>query len=484
MTAVPISRAVAHAAARHPDDPAITCGATSITWRELDRRTNQRARAYRELGVQMGSYVTIGLANSIEFFEVALATWKLGAIPQPISHRLPERERRAIVDLARPALVVGPDGLSGLDVAVMSAGWEPSDAWSDAPLPEVVSPAWKAPTSGGSTGRPKLIVSGDAGLVELGRPGSGLRVDGSVCIPGPLYHNAPFSFSSQALFQGNHVALLEHFDAEATLAAVQRHRVDWILLVPTMMLRIWRLDERLRLSFDVSSLETVWHMAAPCPAWLKQAWIDWLGPERIWELYAGTESQAVTIIRGGEWLTHRGSVGRCVIGEMKVLDPETLADMPPGQLGEVFMRSTPGRVSYRYVGAQARVSPDGWESLGDMGWFDAEGYLYLGDRRADMILCGGANIYPAEVEAAIEEHPGVRSCAVIGLADEDLGQRVHAVVETAHEVTANELTAFLAERLVRYKIPRSFEFTDAPVRDDAGKVRRSSWRPAAGDSQR
>lgn len=476
MGQISISHAISSKAEADPDRPAITCGGRTVTRRQLDRRTNQIARAFADRGVTAGSYVTIGLPNSIEFFEAAIAAWKLGAVPQPISHRLPDRERQAIVDLARPALVLGADPDDHPDQHILPIGWQPDASWSGEPLPDVVAPAWKAPTSGGSTGRPKLIVAGDPGLVNEGQPGSGMKSDGSVCIPGPLYHNAPFSFSTQALFHGNHVTILERFDAADTLAAVDRHRADWILLVPTMMLRIWRLPESVRLSFDLSSLDTVWHMAAPCPPWLKEAWIHWLGAERIWELYAGTEAQAVTIIRGDEWIHHRGSVGRCLVGEMKILHPDTFEELAVGQEGEVFMRSRAASPTYRYVGADARLSPDGWESLGDMGWFDDDGYLFLGDRRSDMILAGGANIYPAEVEAAIDEHPSVRSCAVIGIADDDLGQRIHAIVQADGPVDVDELRRFLAERLVRYKIPRTFEFTTDAVRDDAGKVRRSALR--------
>jgi bile acid-coenzyme A ligase len=228
--------------------------------------------------------------------------------------------------------------------------------------------------------------------------------------------------------------------------------------------------------YDLSSLAVVWHMAAPCPPWLKETWVNWLGGEKIFELYAGTEAQAVTIIRGDEWLAHRGSVGRCVNGEMKILDPETYTELPFGTVGEVFMRSTRETPTYTYVGAEARVSPDGWESLGDMGSMDAEGYLYLTDRRGDMILSGGANIYPAEVEAAIAEHPDVQSCAVIGLPDEDLGNKLHAIIHKTAEISDDDMRTFLADKLVRYKIPRSFEFVDHEVRDDAGKVRRSALR--------
>jgi bile acid-coenzyme A ligase len=472
---VSIAAALAAKAAAEPDRPAITCGDRTITRGELHRRTNRLARAYAALGVTSGSYVTIGLPNSVEFYEAAIATWKLGATPQPISHRLPDRERQAIVDLAAPTLVVGADPATHPGQTVIPAGWEPDPTIDDSDLDDVISPSWKAPTSGGSTGRPKLIVASDPGVVVVGVPTQGMKADGSVLVPGPLYHNAPFAFSCQALFHGNHVAVLPKFDPQATLAAIEQHQADWILLVPTMMLRIWRLPDDVRNRYDVSSMQTVWHMAAPCPPWLKEAWITWLGGEKIWELYAGTEAQAVTIVRGDEWMVHRGTVGRVLVGEMKILDPDTMDELPVGEQGEVFMRSARGE-TYRYLGAEPRVSPDGWESLGDMGWFNTDGYLFLGDRRADMILSGGANIYPAEVEAAIDEHPAVRSCAVIGIPDDDLGSRIHAIVHAVEPIDVDELRTFLGERMVRYKIPRTFEFVDEPVRDDAGKVRRSALR--------
>ena len=171
----------------------------------------------------------------------------------------------------------------------------------------------------------------------------------------------------------------------------------------------------------------MFHLAAPCPDWLKRAWIEWLGPEKVWELYAGTEAQSVTVIKGDEWLEHPGSVGKPIVGEMKILDPDG-NELPPGEQGEVFMRPPEGVTTYRYIGAEAK-SLDGWESLGDMGWMDEDGYLYLGDRTADMILAGGANIYPAEIEAALDAHPAVGSSCVIGLPDDDLGNRIHAIVQ-------------------------------------------------------
>jgi bile acid-coenzyme A ligase len=207
-----------------------------------------------------------------------------------------------------------------------------------------------------------------------------------------------------------------------------------------------------------------------------KAWIDWLGPERVFEAYGGTERIGGTLISGAEWLAHPGSVGKPTGGrKLRILAPDG-RDLPPGEIGEVFMLPPGGQGStYRYVGATSRASGDGWESLGDMGYLDADGFLYLVDRRTDMIVTGGENVYPAEVEAAIDACPGVRSCAVIGLPDADLGQRIHALVE-CEPALEPALRAHLAQRLSRAKIPRSFEFVATPLRDDAGKVRRAALR--------
>lgn len=477
--AEPIGQALGRLAREDPDLPAITVAGSSVTRDELERRSNRLARAFAAEGVGPEDLVTIALPNSVEFLEAAMACWKLGAVPQPVSARLPGRELTAIVEVAGSALVVGVDADLVPGRVTWAGGREPDPGLSEEPLPPAAAGSWKAPTSGGSTGRPKLILSGDPATVPA-EPGLLMRRGGCMVIPGPLYHNAPFTSASLGLFHGNHIVLLPRFDAEATLRAIDEHRPDFMLVVPTMMVRILRLDDRVRGGYDVSSLQTVWHMGAPCPAWAKRAWIDWIGGEKIWELYAGTEMQAVTVIRGDEWLGHVGSVGRVTGGEMKIVDPETGQDLPAGQVGEIFLRVKPGgKPTYRYLGADAQTIGDGWESLGDMGWFDDEGYLYLTDRKSDMILSGGANVYPAEVEAALNEHRGVESCAVIGLPDDDLGQVVHAICKATAGTVApadEELRAFMAERLVRYKVPRSFEWVQDPVRDDAGKVRRSALR--------
>lgn len=464
-------------AAESPNEPAVTCGDESITRGELQSRANRLARDFADRGVIEGSFVTVALGNSIEWVVTYVAIWKLGAVPQPVSARLPGRELAEIVGLAEPALVVGADDGVVDGVPTIPVGYRPSADLDDAPLPDVVSPAWKAPTSGGSTGRPKLIVSTEPALFDPDAPNLiGFQPGGGLVMPGPLYHNGPAVWACGALLAGNHVVLLPKFDAEQTLSAVEAHQADILYVVPTMMKRIVRLPDDVRLGYDLSSLRLVWHLAEPCPEWLKQAWIDWLGPQRIIELYAGTEAQAVTVIVGTEWLDHRGSVGRVVAGEMVVLD-EAGNEVPTGHQGEVWMRTTNANPTYRYVGAEAKAREGGWESLGDVGWFDEDGYLYLGDRLSDMILCGGANVYPAEVESVLLEHPAVRSAAVIGLPDDDRGSIVHGIVEADRsEVSPDDVLTFARERLALYKLPRSIDFVDQPLRDDAGKIRRSALR--------
>jgi bile acid-coenzyme A ligase len=459
-----------------PDRPALTCGAATLTRAGFVARVERLAALFASRGVAEGATVTIVLPNSIELVESLFAAWALGAVPQPISDRLPPLERAAIVDLANPALVVGvPQSEVAGRPALESVPLElPPGSFTPG-----VSPMWKLVTSGGSTGRPKLIAATSPALFELlGGFGALLRMgsDGSVLVTGPISHNAPFVVTAAALLLGNHLVVMRRFDAAQTLGLIARHRVTWVVLVPTMMLRIWRLPEADRLAADVSSLEVAFHLAAPCPAWLKEAWIDWLGPDKVLELYGGTELQSITVITGTEWLAHRGSVGRPVLGEMQIRDFDG-QPVPAGQEGEIWMRRGQGAPSpYQYIGATPRSAPDGWESLGDIGRVDADGYVYITDRLADMILVGGANVYPAEIEAALDEHAAVRSCCVIGLPDEDLGNIPHAIVELSEPVSDEDLIAHLRLRLAPYKLPRTIERATTPLRDDAGKVRRSALR--------
>jgi bile acid-coenzyme A ligase len=478
MVTVSYATRLAMFADEDPDSPAVTDDDRTVTRRELDELAERTAQAFAASGVSTGDIVTIALRNSVEFLAATIACWKLGATPQPVSWRLPRRELDAIVELADPKVVLGCTPGTYAGRVCLASDWKPPKPTGQPRLTDAISDPWKAMTSGGSTGRPKLILATSPGLIDTDEPARlGMTKDGCTLVPGPLYHNGPFVWATWSLLAGRHVVLLGRFDATTTLQQVERHRVDMVYMVPTMMLRIWRLPEAERVSYDVSSLEVVWHMGAPCPAWLKHCWIDWLGAERIWELYAGTEGQAATVIRGDEWLAHEGSVGRMSAGEVCIIGPEG-ERLAPNEVGEIYLRSASPTPVYRYVGAIARTLGEGWESLGDMGWVDEQGYVFITDRRDDMVLVGGANVYPAEIEAALEEHPQVRSCAVVGIPDEDAGNRLHAIVEVEEDTTPDELLLHLSDRLVSYKLPRTFEFVAEPVRDDAGKVRRSALRDA------
>ena len=477
MRIVPLSRIVSYWSEIQGDRVAIYHEGKTITWNQLERETNKLARAYESLGVGQDDFVTIALPNGIEFFKSTIATWKVGATPQPVSARLPKFERDQIIEVGEPKLITGvPDG-SHEGYRTLPVGYEPDSVISDEPLPEKIAASFKAMTSGGSTGRPKLIVTTSPAVWDIDSDRLHTQLQGSMLIPGPLYHNGPFVWAMSAFFRGNQITVTTRFDAKETLALIQRQRIDIVYMVPTMMQRIWNLPKEVRTSYDLSSLKVLWHLAAPCPAWLKEAFIEWLGADVIWELYGGTEAQGGTVISGIEWMSHRGSVGKPnATCEIIVVGDEG-QHLPPNEVGEVFLRPLTGQGStYRYIGAKPKAIAGGFESIGDMGYFDEDGYLYLADRQTDMILSGGANIYPAEVEAAIDSCAGVRSSTVIGLPHEDLGDFVHAIVDAPGGLEEAVLLTHLSERLVRYKIPRTIEFSDQPMRDDAGKVRRKALR--------
>jgi bile acid-coenzyme A ligase len=459
---------------------AISHGTDTLTWEQLERNANARARAFAARGVKPGDFVAIGLPNGNTFFETTFAVWKCGATPTSLSWRLPRGEAAAVLDILKPALVVGGEAEWNAPNSV-PADFMPEGV-SDEPLNSPVARYWKAMTSGGSTGRPKVILDHQPAVVDTSaEPLLGIPRDVSLLNPGPLYHNAPFILSHTALCSGGRITGLVKFDAEETLRLIEANRVQWVNFVPTMMHRIWALPEAVRNAYDLSSLKIVFHMAAPMPPWLKEKWIEWLGPERIYELYGGTERQGATVISGVEWLAHRGSVGK--IGEscrLRIIG-EDGNDVAPGENGEIYFLPNDGAGStYHYLGAEPKRRPDGWESLGDIGRLDADDYLYLGDRLADMILRGGANIYPAEVEAAVTAHPQVSSCVVVGLPDPEFGQRVHAILELAEatdaQTVADGMGDFLSHQLSRYKHPESFEIVSVGLRDDSGKVRRTLLR--------
>ncbi|ASG24533.1 AMP-binding protein [Nitrospirillum viridazoti] len=476
---IALSSILAHHARQSPGRAALVLEGVAVPYDELDARSNARARLLATQGVGPGDFVTVALPNGLDFYETTFAIWKLGAIPNIVSAKLPRLEMDAILDIVRPRLVVGHLPQAGIPVLPPGQG-AALDQYSADPLPEVVSPHWKAMTSGGSTGRPKVIV--DA-MPARWNPEEGFlcqRPGDIILNPGPLYHNAPFHCIFTGLFVGGTIVEMGRFDALRALELIEAHGVTWVTMVPTMMHRIWRLAPETLSRFTLPSLRMMLHMAAPCATWLKEAWIGWLGSERVWEFYGTTEGIGSTMISGTDWLAHRGSVGQVREGyELAVLDADGHRRRP-GEVGEIYFRPHGGPGStYHYLGSPSRRIGD-WESTGDLGSVDQDGYLYLSDRRNDLIISGGANIYPAEVEAALDAHPAVRTSAVVGLPDEDWGARVHAIVQPVEGADLNDadLLDFVAERLARFKLPKSIEFTSEPLRDEAGKVRRAALRDA------
>jgi bile acid-coenzyme A ligase len=469
---------LSHQAVRDPNRPAYTIDGQTWTRGELDSRANRMARALEQLGVGQDDLIGIMAPNGLAHHVFAFAIWKLGATPLPLSAKLPDAELKAIVDLAQPKLVIGATSERLPGVRVLPVDFEPDPGLSDAPHPEKIAKVWKVITSGGSTGRPKLIVDAGPAAADAQTPVLQMELEDVMLHPAPLYHTAGFAQTNWGLVWGSHVIEMSRFDPREWLRLVQEHKVRWAYLVPTMMNRIMTLPAEERLAFDVSSIRIAIHMAAPCPPWLKQAFIDWLGAEKIWEVYAGTEGIGGARLRGDEWLAHPGTVGK-PIAECRILD-EDGKELPIGEVGEIFFKMPDGP-TYSYIGAERRAREGGWESLGDLGRLDAEGYLYLADRRTDMIVSGGANIYPAEIEAVLDRHPAVATSAVVGLPHADFGRAPHAILELrpgASPPDPEELNAFLGERLTRYKLPHTFEVSPTPLRDDAGKMRRTALRDA------
>jgi bile acid-coenzyme A ligase len=392
--------------------------------------------------------------------------------------RLPDIEFDAILGLRRRALIVGRADPGG-EIPSIPGDFDDLTQYSDAPLPEAVSPAWKCMASGGSTGRPKLIEVGGDSRYPGALAGQALgAAEGDVSLLSvPMSHNTGMVSTTVALLLRHHQVLMPRFDPTEFLRLITEQRVNYLATAPTIMHRALQAYRENPDAYDLSSIRRMWHVGAPCPPSVKEAWIDLVGPEALWEMYGGTELQALAVLSGTEWLSHRGSVGRVVAGEMKVLDDDG-NECRPGEMGEVYMRPAPGsEPTYRYIGATAKTRA-GWDSLGDLGYFDDEGYRYLSDRRVDMFTVGGKNTYPAEVENNLCAHPEVVSCLVVGVPHEDLGQVPHALIQLAQgsDLDADGVAAFLRERLENHKVPRTVEFVDHPLRDEAGKARRSQVR--------
>jgi bile acid-coenzyme A ligase len=411
---------------------------------------------------------------------VANGAWKLGAMLLTLREQLPGPERDAILKIAGPAVVVADwEGIR--HPRLMRDDLVRAEVYSDAPLPDCIANPGKALGSGGSTGRPKMIVRPGPWAVP---PGAllaafapiGFTPDGTQLVVSPVYHEIGFNASHLSLFEGLKIIVMEHFDAARAVELIERHQVTLMLMPPIMMQRMAALpDIRER---DLSSLLGITHAGAPCAPWLKRFWIDLIGAEKLHELFGGTENNGYIIVRGDEWLKRPGTLGLPFNCEIRILDDEG-ADLPPGQVGEIFMKNvTVQGPTFEYRGAPpARSTVDGFTSLGDLGWLDEDGYLYLADRRADLIITGGANVYAAEVEMALSEHPDIDDIAVIGLPDSEWGKRVHAVIQVRDPEcppSEAELKAFCRERLAAYKSPKSYEFVAQLPRTEAGKLRRSA----------
>lgn len=472
-------RQIAALAAEHPDKPALIFAATAgfemaVSWWEYEKATNRLARYLIDRGVTAGSMVVIGLWNSVEHVVLTTAAWKLGALVLPLRAALPAHERDQILALAQPALVCAE--WDDIDWPTMSRSETIlTYAYDDQPLDIDPPHPGKAIASGGSTGRSKIITDPTWNPVEYSARGSKLGArHGSVqLLAAPLYHNSPFLSAYGGLADDHVLVIMERFDADRALDLIEKYKVNYAYMPPIILRRIYLrpgIEER-----DLSSIEGIQSSAAPCPEWLKRAWIDLIGAEKVYEVYGSTEGIGATIIRGDEWLAHPGSVGRSSGSEIRIQDADGNA-LPPGEIGEIFMRPASGEVTYRYIGAEPKSTADGFQSVGDLGWLDDDGYLYIADRRTDLIITGGANVYPAEVEAVLGTHPLVDDVAVIGVPDEDWGRRVHAVVQPrdpASPPTPEALDQHARNDLTSYKVPKTYEFLPALPRNEAGKIRRS-----------
>jgi long-chain acyl-CoA synthetase len=312
-----------------------------------------------------------------------------------------------------------------------------------------------------------------AAAERLRRDVFGVRPGIRCAVPGPLYHSAPNAFAMRAGRVGEAMVLMPRFDPLALLELIERERLDTMFMVPTTLIRLLKLPEAVRRKFDVSSLRFIIHAAAPCPHEVKRAMIDWWGPV-INEFYGSTEASAVTLATSADTLAKPGTVGRAVEGaELRILDDEGRI-LPAGEIGEVFtcVEDLPDFSYHNKPGERDRIERDGFITSGDVGYLDADGYLFLCDRKRDMVISGGVNIYPAEIESVLHAMPGVKDCAVFGIPDAEFGEKLMAVVEPVDggTMSASEVGAYLRAHLADYKVPRAVEIARNLPREDSGKI--------------
>lgn len=501
-----------------PSKPAVILGQSgeTLNYLELERRANQAAHLFRAAGIQKGDRVAFALENCLDLFVFAWGAQRSGIYYVAISSRLKSDEIEYIIRDSSSKLLLGSDYIGEATIASLSnaisqdvilyktgnksLGWE---NWSEtiAKQPETpISDEGKGADmlySSGTTGRPKGIfreidhdIPADAEDLSTHFVVKTFNVDSTAVYlcPAPLYHAAPLRWSMEVQKLGGTVIVMERFDPEYALQLIETHEVTHAQFVPTHFVRMLKLDENARSKYNTNSLQMALHAAAPCPIPIKKAMIDWWGPILV-EYYSGSENVGMTMITSEEWLSHEGSVGRAVRGELKILD-QSGEEVAIGREGEIFFANGGTFQYHNDVEKTAdATNANGWTTLGDVGKVDSEGYLYLTDRKSFMIISGGVNIYPQEIENLLITHEKVYDVAVIGAPDPDFGEKVVAVVHPADAATdieslTEELIAFCRRSLSGVKVPRQFDFVESLPRAENGKlykrqVRDRYWQDAA-----
>jgi fatty-acyl-CoA synthase len=492
---------IAHAATR-PDHPAVimTGSGKQMTYGEMEAESNRFARLLRARGVGAGDAFAVLLENRIEYFTLIWGSQRAGTMLVPISSRLTAPEAAYIIRDSEAKLLITSGAFAplldeirkecpGVQVLVMDAGdvedfaaalaMQPSE-----PIPDQIA-GMVMLYSSGTTGRPKGIrpappedpdPAAMVPLIGLAVMGAGMPADGSMVYlsPAPLYHAAPIGWCSVVHRLGGTVVMMEKFDPDAALQAIERHKVTDSQWVPTHFVRFLKLDPELRSRYDLTSHQRALHAAAPCPVPIKRDMIEWWGPI-VNEYYAGSEMIGMTLVKSEQWLTHPGTVGVAVHGKVHVCGPEG-EELGPDEDGLIFFEND-NLPSYHNDPAKTAeaMHPKGWMTLGDIGHLDKDGFLYLTDRKSHMIISGGVNIYPQEIENLLVTHPKVMDAAVIGAPCPDLGEKVVAVVQPkdmgqAGETLEAELREFLAPSLSKIKMPKLFDFRPDLPREANGKL--------------
>ena len=499
-----------HAAAT-PDKPAyiMAGGGETVTFGELERRANQGGRLLRSLGLKRGDAIAVMMDNSPRYLEIMWAAERTGVYTTCISSKLTAAEADYIIRDGDCRVLVMSKGTEKCAEALLplvgdlarfmtdgtAEGYDSWEAARDA-QPETAledaSPGQIMLYSSGTTGKPKGVRfrlpdepygENVSPLVMLGMGLYGFTPDMVYLSPAPLYHAAPLRWSMAVQQLGGTVIVMERFDPEKALEYIERYKVTHAQWVPTHFIRMLKLPEEVRARYDVSSLQAVWHAAAPCPIPVKQAMIDWWGPI-VGEYYAGTEGNGFHNILGPEWLEHKGSVGRNLTSVTHICDEEG-NELPPRAEGTIYFESPKteanptGAAPFSYHNDPEKTKDStnarGWTTLGDVGWMDEEGYLYLTDRKSFMIISGGVNIYPAEIENLLITHPKVADVAVIGAPHEEMGEEVVAIVQPKdpledREALAEELSQFARAHLSHVKAPRRIDFREELPRHETGKL--------------